>query len=59
MALQLRKSAFAFGHGARHELSRGLTLYDYHCSRYNAQTKRLTAAMFKAVIGDIANYLER
>ena len=57
--MQLRKSAFAFGHGARHELSRGLTLYDYHCSRYNAQTKRLTAAMFKAVIGDIANYLER
>jgi len=59
MALQLRKSSFAFGHGARHELPRGLTLYDsYHCSRYNTQTKRLTPAMFKAVIGDIANYLE-
>ncbi len=60
MALQLRKSSFAFGHGARHELPRGLTLYNsYHCSRYNTQTKRLTPAMFKAVIGDIANYLER
>jgi uracil-DNA glycosylase len=59
MALQLRKSSFAFGHGARHELPGGLTLYDsYHCSRYNTQTKRLTPAMFKAVIGDIANYLE-
>ena len=60
MALNLRKSSFAFGHGVRHELPRGLTLYDsYHCSRYNTQTKRLTTAMFKAVIGDIANYLER
>ncbi|HEU0220489.1 MAG TPA: uracil-DNA glycosylase family protein [Gallionella sp.] len=59
MALQLRKSSFAFGHGARHELPGGLMLYDsYHCSRYNTQTKRLTPAMFEAVIGDIANYLE-
>src|SRR3989338_6979603 len=60
MALQLRKSSFAFGHGARHELPGGLTMFDsYHCSRYNTQTKRLTTTMFKAVIGDIANYLER
>lgn len=59
MALQLRKSSFAFAHGARYELPRGLTLYDsYHCSRYNTQTRRLTAAMFKAVIGDIAKHLE-
>ena len=60
MALQLRKSSFAFGHGARHELPGDLTLFDsYHCSRYNTQTKRLTTTMFKAVVGDIANYLER
>jgi uracil-DNA glycosylase len=59
MALQLRKSEFAFGHGARHELPRGLTLFDsYHCSRYNTQTKRLTKTMFEAVIGDIAKHLE-
>lgn len=58
MALNLRKSGFAFGHGARHELPGGLTLFDsYHCSRYNTQTKRLTTAMFKAVIGDIAEHL--
>jgi len=58
MALNLRKSSFAFWHGARHELPRGLTLYDsYHCSRYNTQTKRLTAAMFKAVINDIAKHI--
>ena len=59
MALQLRKSEFAFGHGARHALPDGLTLFDsYHCSRYNTQTKRLTTAMFEAVIGDIAKYIE-
>ena len=58
MALQLRKSEFSFGHGARHALPGGLTLFDsYHCSRYNTQTKRLTTAMFEAVIGDIASYL--
>ena len=60
MALQLRKSEFAFGHGAQHELPSGLTLFDsYHCSRYNTQTKRLTTVMFEAVIGDIAKYIER
>lgn len=60
MALQLRKSNFPFGHGARHELPAGLTLFDsYHCSRYNTQTKRLTTAMFEAVIGDIASHLEQ
>jgi uracil-DNA glycosylase len=59
-ALKLRKSAFAFGHGARHTLPNGLTLFDsYHCSRYNTQTKRLTTVMFETVIRDIANYLER
>jgi uracil-DNA glycosylase len=58
MALKLRKSNFAFGHGARHELPGGLMLFDsYHCSRYNTQTKRLTTEMFEAVIGDIARHL--
>jgi uracil-DNA glycosylase len=58
-ALQLRKSSYAFGHGARHTLPNGLTLFDsYHCSRYNTQTKRLTTAMFEAVIADIAMHLE-
>jgi len=60
MALKLRKSNFAFGHGARHELPGGLMLFDsYHCSRYNTQTKRLTTAMFEAVIGNIAQHLHR
>ncbi len=58
MALQLRKSDFAFAHGAQHMLPNGSTLFDsYHCSRYNTQTKRLTTAMFEAVIGNIAKHL--
>lgn len=58
MALQLRKSSFAFAHGARHALPGNLTLFDsYHCSRYNTQTKRLTAVMFEAVVGDIASHV--
>jgi uracil-DNA glycosylase len=60
MALQLRKSSFAFGHGAQHALPNGLTLFDsYHCSRYNTQTKRLTTAMFEGVIGNIGQHLQR
>jgi len=36
----------------------GLRLFDsYHCSRYNTQTKRLTEAMFDAVVSDIAGLL--
>lgn len=39
-----------FAHGAVHRLPDGRTLIDsYHCSRYNVNTGRLTAAMFEAV----------
>jgi len=35
-----------------------MRLFDsYHCSRYNTQTKRLTAAMFEAVVRGIATFL--
>lgn len=48
----LRPSAYAFGHGAEHVLPDGRRLIDsYHCSRYNTQTRRLTTAMFRAVVG--------
>ncbi len=40
-----------FAHGARHDLPGGLVLADsYHVSRYNTSTRRLTTAMFEAVV---------
>jgi uracil-DNA glycosylase len=40
-----------FAHGAQHPLGDGRVLVDsYHCSRYNTQTRRLTTAMFEAVV---------
>lgn len=39
-----------FGHLAEHRFPNGSVLIDsYHCSRYNTNTGRLTAAMFEAV----------
>ena len=59
LALELKAKSLPFVHGAVHALSGGLTLYDsYHCSRYNTQTKRLTADMFEAVFASIVNHLE-
>jgi uracil-DNA glycosylase family 4 len=48
----LRQAAFRFTHGAEHVLPGGQALVDsYHCSRYNTNTRRLTAQMFRAVMG--------
>lgn len=59
-ATGLKLKEFPFSHGAAHGLPRGMTLYDsYHCSRYNTQTRRLTADMFEAVFADIRNNLQR
>lgn len=50
MALGIKSTIFPFGHGAVHQLDNDLWLYDsYHCSRYNTQTKRLTAEMFEQI----------
>ncbi|WP_292917718.1 uracil-DNA glycosylase [Nitrosomonas sp.] len=61
MGLQLKAKDYPFAHGAVHSLiqghqnGKGLRLYDsYHCSRYNTQTKRLTAEMFEHVFSRIA-----
>ena len=44
VASGLKRSAAKFGHGDEHELPDGRRLVDsYHCSRYNTQTRRLTA----------------
>lgn len=54
-ALGLKAANYKFAHAARHALPDGRVLYDsYHCSRYNTQTKRLTAAMFHGVF-DLIN----
>lgn len=51
MACGLKRSAARFAHGAEHELPGGRRLVDsYHCSRYNTQTRRLTADMFQTVL---------
>jgi uracil-DNA glycosylase family 4 len=58
-AFGLRQSAYPFGHGAQHALPIGLLLADsYHCSRYNTNTGRLTAAMFEAVIARLLPLLD-
>lgn len=66
-ALGLRKTAFVFGHGARHDLghvslaaSQRLSLFDsFHCSRYNTNTRRLTEAMFHDVFAAIRLELDQ
>lgn len=55
MAFGLRRAHYPFAHAAEHTLPQGRALFDsYHCSRYNTQTKRLTAAMFSGVFEAIA-----
>lgn len=50
-AYGLKGSAHRFGHAAEHVLPDGRVMVDsYHCSRYNTQTRRLTAAMFAKVV---------
>lgn len=53
-ALNLKRSAFKFGHGASHYLSDARWLVDsYHCSRLNTNTGRLTPTMFRDVFRKI------
>ena len=56
----LRKSAYAFAHGAVHALPDGIALADsYHCSRYNTNTGRLTPAMFEAAFAQVRASLDQ
>jgi uracil-DNA glycosylase len=51
LARDLKRSQYAFGHGREHALGEAHWLIDsYHCSRYNTQTRRLTAPMFREVV---------
>ena len=57
-ASNLVQSEYRFAHHARHQLPRGLYLFDsYHCSRYNTQTRRLTVEMFEDLFADIRQRL--
>ncbi|MCK6419126.1 MAG: uracil-DNA glycosylase [Alphaproteobacteria bacterium] len=50
-ALKLKAKDYPFAHGSVHKIPGGLALIDsYHCSRYNTQTKRLTAEMFETAM---------
>lgn len=63
-ALNLRKAAYPFAHAARHEIAIGtkkprpIAFFDsFHCSRYNTNTRRLTAEMFEQVFANIEDHL--
>ena len=59
-ALGCKQSAHRFGHHTVVEPVPGLTLVSsYHCSRYNTQTKRLTAEMFDTVFDDLRQRVTR
>jgi uracil-DNA glycosylase family 4 len=59
-ALGVRRAAFPFAHGARHDVRPGLTLFDsFHCSRYNTNTGKLTPGMFRAVFSTVRAHLDR
>lgn len=57
-ALGLKMSQYKFAHNRLHQLPGGLQLIDsYHCSRYNTQTRRLTAEMFHQVFSHARSLL--
>ncbi|WKW50379.1 uracil-DNA glycosylase [Rhodomicrobium lacus] len=58
-ALDIKPSQYKFAHGSALDLHGGRKLFgSYHCSRYNTNTGRLTAEMFRDIFGKIAAYLE-
>jgi uracil-DNA glycosylase family 4 len=57
-ALEVKKSAYPFSHGCRHEIG-GLTVFSsYHCSRYNTNTGVLTPEMFRSVFAKVRAHLD-
>jgi uracil-DNA glycosylase family 4 len=57
--LELRLSACPFKHAGIHSVADNLYLIDsYHCSRYNTQTRRLTAEMFGDVFRLVRQVLD-
>ena len=59
-SFDLKLSQYPFGHENIHVISEHLTLIDsYHCSRYNTQTKRLTARQFEKVFEKVTKHLSQ
>lgn len=56
-ALGAKASVHPFGHGAKHDIGRFRLFDSYHCSRYNTNTGRLTAEMFRAVFAQVQAHL--
>ncbi|MDX1737531.1 MAG: uracil-DNA glycosylase [Alphaproteobacteria bacterium] len=57
-ALGFKQSEAKFIHGAKHQLTDNIAVFDsYHCSRYNTNTGRLTTEMFESVFKDISTYV--
>jgi len=57
VALDGKRSAFAFAHSRQHKLG-GVALFNsYHCSRYNTNTGVLTEKMFRDVFAKVRRYL--
>ena len=57
-ALNHRRVAAPFGHGATHDVGKLRVFASYHCSRYNTNTGVLTPAMFRDVFAAARAYLD-
>lgn len=54
------RKAYAFGHGAEHDLGDGLRLFaSYHVSQQNTFTGKLTPAKLDAVLASVRRHLDR
>jgi uracil-DNA glycosylase len=57
-ALNHRRAAAPFGHGAAHDIGKLRIFASYHCSRYNTNTGVLTPKMFHDVFAAARAYLD-
>jgi uracil-DNA glycosylase len=57
-ALGARKALHTFAHGAEHSIGKLRVFDSYHCSRYNTNTRVLTAEMFEGVFARVRGVLE-
>lgn len=59
-ALGGRQAGYKFGHAAEHQVDPRFVLLDsYHCSRYNTNTGRLTADMFRGIFARVRELLNQ